>query len=495
MRDIIIKVILLIVIGTFTACDFLDVVPDTDIYVTPKTAYKTEADFENAIMGCYKSFAQTYNDNLLLIPNVMSDESYSTRTTEFSNIAYAQLFNFSQSDIRILWDLWQKSYAALRNVNLLIANIDNANIDASLKSRYKAEAFFLRAYLNFDLVKVWGDIPLELKPLNNSNEALKILRTPQAEVYQAIYTDIDNAISNLPDDHSPMRANVYAAKFLKARVLMYEVKDAFSNDSQALGLLNEITGFELVSDFNTLWNNPDGENSKESIFELQFLAQKELGTMIPYSFSTASYMKGIPVGSTPMGYGNVIPSPVLKELMPSTEDFRMKSTWEYFGTSIGKPVTTTGVCMKFNGLNNTSFVNCCGNNIPLMRYADVLLLKAEINNRLGNSTSTTLAIAQLNEVRIRAGLGSYTEPLTKDEITNFIELERFKELAFEGQRWWDLIRWGKMEAVMSAYNQRVDIISILKNPEPIVTSAHRVFAIPNPVQMNNPGITQNVPFN
>lgn len=479
-------------VSLFAACDFLNVVPDTDIYVTPATAYNTEADIENAIMGCYKSFAQTYNDNLLLIPNVMSDESYSTRITEFTNIAYAQLFQFGQSDIKNLWDLWQKSYAALRNVNLLIANIDNANIDTSLKSQYKAEALFLRAYLNFDLVKVWGDVPLVLKPLNNSNEALKILRTPQAEVYQAIYADIDNAISNLPDSHSPMRANVYAAKFLKVRVLLYEVKDAFSNDIQALDLLTEINGFELVPDFNKLWNNPAGENSKESIFELQFLAQLNLGTTVPYSFSNASYMNGIPVGSTPMGMGNLNPSPVLKELMPSTEDLRKSSTWEYFGTSIGKPITTTGVCMKFNGLNNTSIVNFCGNNIPLMRYADVLLLKAEINNRLDH---TTEAIEQLNEVRKRAGLGSYSEPLTKDELANFIEIERFKELAFEGQRWWDLIRWGKMEAVMSAYNQRSDVISILANPTPIVTSAHRVFAIPNPVILNNPHITQNVPFN
>lgn len=479
-------------VGLFAACDFLNVVPDTDIYVTPNTAYNTEADIENAMMGCYKSFAQTYNDNLLLIPNVMSDESYSTRITEFSNIAYAQLFNFSQSDIRILWDLWQKSYAALRNVNLLIANIDNANIDASLKIRYKAEALFLRAYLNFDLVKVWGDIPLVLKPLSNFNDAYKILRTPQAEVYQAIYTDIDNAISNLPDSHSPMRANVYAAKFLKARVLLYEVKDAFNNDKQALDLLNEITGFELVSNFNTLWNNPIGENSKESIFELQFISQKELGTTVPYSFSDASYMSGIPIASNPMGLGNVNPSPVLKELMTSTEDLRKSSTWEFFGTSIGKPVTTKAVCIKFNGLNNTSFVNCCGNNIMLMRYADVLLLQSEINNRLDKKME---AITQLNEVRKRAGLGLYSEPLSKDEITGFIEVERFKELAFEGQRWWDLIRWGKMESVMSTYNQRQDVISILVNPAPIVTSAHRVFAIPNPVLTNNPNIIQNSPFN
>lgn len=480
-------------VSLLAACDFLNVVPDTDIYVTPATAYNTEADIENAMMGCYKSFAQTYNDNLLIIPNVMSDESYSTRATTFTDIAYAQLFQFGQSDIRNLWDLWQKSYAALRNVNLLIANIDNATIDATLKSQYKAEALFLRAYLNFDLVKVWGDVPLVLKPLNNSNEAFKILRTPQAEVYQAIYTDIDNAISNLPDSHSPMRANVYAAKFLKARVLLYEVKDAFTNDSQVLGLLNEITGFELVPDFNTLWNNPDTENSKESIFELQFLAQLNLGTIVPYTFTGADYMKGF--GAAPMALGNGNPSPVLKELMPSNEDLRKKSTWEFGGESLGKPVTTTGICMKFNGLKNNTYATSCGNNIPLMRYADVLLLKAEINNRLGNSTSTTLAITQLNEVRKRAGLGSYSEPLTKDEITNFIEVERFKELAYEGQRWWDLIRWGKMEAVMSAYNQRADVKAILGNPASIVTSAHRVFAIPNPVLMNNPGITQNAPFN
>jgi hypothetical protein len=497
MRKLILTLSILSSLCLFSACDFLNVYPDKDIFVTPEIAYNTKEDVERAMMGCYTSFAQTYNDNLLLIANSLCDDTYNSRASTFSDIAFAQLFNIYTADITQLWDLWQKSYAAIRNVNLLIANVDNSQMDSIQKNQYKAEALFLRAYLYFDLVKMWGDVPLVLTPLSDFEAAYKILRTPQSEVYDAIYRDIDLAIPNLADTHWPARANRDAAKFLKARTLLYQAKKSFVNDLKVLSLLNEISGFELVSDFSKLFNNAEGENSKESIFELQFYPQQGIGSTIPYNCSILGYMKGTTTSGA-MAAGVITPSFQLLAKMPLYSDSRQSSTWEYFGTSIGQPVTTTTVCMKFNGLKNTSFVTSTGNNFMLMRYADVLLLKAEINARLGRITD---ALDALNPVRIRAGLSTLNEPLSAGELAaldGFIEDERFREFAFEGIRWWDLIRRGKMEETMSKFNQTPTVINFFSNygiPNPAVDSMFRVFAIPNRVLQNNPNIKQNPGYN
>jgi hypothetical protein len=491
-------IIVAIFVGMFSSCDdFLNVFPDRDIFATKANAYQTESDFESAIMGCYKTFAQTYNDNLLIIANTMADDSYNARVNQFDNIAYAKLFNPGQSDILIFWTLWQKSYTALRNVNLFLYYVQTANISTDLKAKYEAEARFLRAYLYFDLVKVWGDVPLVLKPLENINEAYSILRTPKPEVYAQIYTDIDFAIRNLPDIHDPSRTNVYAARLLKARVLLYDAGSTYKYDNEALTLLNGVTGFELMENFSDLFNNPTKENSKESIFELQFTAATGMGTKVPSSFTNSDYVKGVPVGSVPNGMNDCAPSPKLIEIMNSDDDKRKASTWEYYGKSIGKPLNLTNpVNMKFTSMiPSTSFVSEAGNNIILMRFADVLLLRAEINARL-NPNDQTLALTDLNLVRNRAGAGSLANTLTNDEVKNFIDQERFKELAFEGQRWWDLIRTGRAITVINEFNKRPDILSKFSPYVPnLMTEDYFIFAIPFQVIVNNPKITQNPNLN
>lgn len=491
-------IIVAILVGIFCSCDdFLNVAPDRDIFATKANAYKTEADFESGIMGCYKTFAQTYNDNLLIIANTMADDSYNPRVSQFDNTAYLKLFKPGQSDILIFWSLWQKSYAAVRNVNLLLNYVQTADISTDLKIKYEAEARFLRAYLYFDLVKVWGDVPLVLAPLENVNEAYSIIRTPKVDVYKQIYNDVDYAINHLTESHDPSRTNVYAARMLKARVLLYDAGATFKYDNEALSLLNGITGFELMENFSDLFNNPSKENSKESIFELQFAATTGMGTKVPSSFTNSDYIKGVPVGSVPNGMNDCAPSPKLIELMSSDDDKRKAATWEWYGKSIGKPINPANpVNIKFTFMiPSTSFVTEAGNNIILMRYADVLLLRAEINARL-NPNDQTLALADLNLIRNRAGAGSLANTLTNDEVKNFIDLERFKELAFEGQRWWDLIRTGRAIAVINEFNQRPDMVSKFTPYTPsLMTEDFYVFAIPFQVIDNNPKITQNPNLN
>jgi len=459
---------------SLSACskDYLETEPLTAI--TEQNFYRTTDDASKALIGCYDGLQKVWADGISLpvASEVFSDNAFGG-TGNSDGFGYQMMDEFdkqrSLSDTRIFGPNWTAYYKAIYRCNVLLSKMGqiNWNGNDALRNATEAETRFLRAYLYFDMVRLWGNIPLLTEPSKEN-----IPQSNPDEVYKVIAADLKFAAANLPAQNyasqNPAtygRITKWAANALIGRVFLYYTGYYGKADlvgavtkAQALAYQEEVIsqgGYGLVSNFANLWpaastSNYVGEDNKETVFAIKYTYTSDYNGntdgnhwMVMFGireFSSYPYGRGWGGGTVSAKLWNAY----------SANDTRKVATITSIADE-GISLTTESKQREYTGYYNKKYspmVDINGNSeaenkgavnfmigqfqdYVSIRYADVLLMAAE----LGSANAQTY----FDDVRKRA-YGANFSPLAVN-AANILK-ERQLEFAGEGIRYWDLLRQG-----------------------------------------------------
>lgn len=461
--------------AAFTACSdsFFDRYPTDSMQM--ETYLKNDAELQNILLNGYYHL-QDITLNVNYVNSLATDEGYDYKKN--NSVDHINL-NESTWDatLGITSEIWIHCFNMINRCNNVLQKLNNAT--EANRSRYEGEACFLRAYAYFTLVRLFGPVPVTTTPIEDYATLYSYGRNSVGEVYNLIKEDLKTAINNLPDgysaDNMQGRATRIAAYTLQADVFM-----TLQDFSSAKGALENILTYAnqnseqlgLESDVLQIYasNNPMG---KEVIFAAQYhngatvVANPLMGRCIPAATPSTQPAYIYPDGTrstitTSQGTSCMLMTwELYNTFKASSNDQRFQKlvydriyTNEYISVASEQVgVTQEGytylpVTLKYFDFGNEGMTTCAsGNDNIIYRYADVLLMYAECLNVTGNTPS---AAGYLNQVRARAGLAN-TTAATQEEMDVAIENERMLELCFEGHRWYDLVRRGRITEVIEKH--------------------------------------------
>lgn len=375
-------------------------------------------------------------------------------------------------------ELWKKGFSGIFRANILLEKLEGVPMDENMKKRFIAETKFLRAFFYFDLVRLFKNIPLIIKPIT-ATEMYSVLQVPPADVYAQIEKDLKDAIAevNLPDqvavNSEAGRATKGAAHALLGKVYLYREKWAeaaaeFAEVNGVPGQVNTKYGYQLLADFGKLWKSDNGSKfNNESIFEVAFTSTSA-GVWDCISCTEGNLLNILvgPRGYQPnnsaapdyaSGWSFLVVTPDLFNAI------HFDPRYKYTVANLDS-LEANGIASYQKGYNNTGyflekFAGRLSNqttgggvkelnypqNLYEIRLADTYLMEAEALIKSGQGGGAgTRAYELLNAVRARVGLGPVEA--TDDNIFN----ERRLELAGEGHRWFDLVRTGRAATVLAS---------------------------------------------
>ncbi|GAB1404172.1 RagB/SusD family nutrient uptake outer membrane protein [Lentimicrobium sp.] len=489
MKKTLKTLVFVLIIFTFSGCEkFLDTNPQG--YLNQENYPVSAQDALLSVNAAYAPMRFTsFHSGTFPILDIMSDDARkgSNPNDAASTIGPYDNFTFTTTGAE-LSSWWTTLYQAIKMANVVIVKVPDIDMDATLKNRYLGEAHFLRALYYFDMVRAWGGVPL----VTELNPPLKMPRASSEAVYDLIESDLMFAIEHLPEKTAyPTdqlgRASRGAALALMAKVALFQ-HDYINAEKYALDVINSnVYALEPVF---TDANGVAGEHGVESVFEIGAVGQE---APPGNQYGNVQGVRGTPN----RGWGFNRPTPNLRAMFESG-DPRLKGTIIDLGdvidgiTIIGDgptPDVTTddqGNIIEVECYNRKVWTP--GNDVPsqfghnrrIIRYADVLLMAAEAlneNNKPGE------ALVYLNQIRSRARQGDNTilpdiVTTDKDELRNLILLERRRELAMEGHRFWDLVRTGRAAQVLG--------------PLGFVAGKHELLPVPqNEIDLSQGALTQN----
>ena len=413
--------LVLTAVAGLTACQsgFLDLKPQSQPNVD--NFYKTANDFNNAVNGAYDALQSTtqYGGDYNTIIETRSDNVLDNDPSSGSGLRYNIDRFIEPTTNSVLRDTWGSLYTGINRCNLILDKIDAVTMDATLKARYKGEAQFIRALSYFNLVRLWGKVPLVLTA-GTTTEARSYTRNEIIDVYAAIEKDLTAAAAGLPASYTGNdigRATSGSAKGLLGKVYVTEKKHDLAVNTLK-DLVNGTT-YQLlpnVADVFAVTN----KNNAELLFSVK-------------------YKKG---GSLGEGHGSWYGTSIGDNIEPSLRA-AYSATDKRLPLTVQVPVPTSINAVPRKFYDELSTTNDVGNDFPVLRFADVLLLYAEALNEVGYQANGE-AFTVLNRVRTRAGVTNYTatQLATKETFRTAVINERRLELALENDRWFDLVRTG-----------------------------------------------------
>lgn len=440
--------------GSSCKKEFLDLAPISQ--QNGNNFYRTAEDMKNALSAVYASLQYTglYYSSMHIIGDLRSDNTEITNPAAGADMqAVDQFTNNAVNSISNT--TWNGHYQGIQAANIVIHKIDAVNMPAGLKAQYKAEAQFLRALMYFNLVRIFGDVPLVKDIINNPQEGYKYGRETTAKVYEQIIEDLKAAEQNLLYEYTTAdigRATKGAAMSLLGKVYLTQ-----KNWSLAAQKLKEVidaaaqTKYQLITSYANLYGVAN-ENNRESIFEVQF-RKGASSEGSPYTNQFAPIGSGTAVVSIGNPLGQNIPTANMNNAY-ETGDLRKAASMRNSYVLSGATVNHNYI-IKYAGVPAANLDS--DNNWIVLRYADVLLMYAEALNEQGYVANGP-AFTYLNQIRTRAGLAAKTSTnantaLQVADQAAFrlaVEQERRVELAFEGHRWFDLVRTGRAVTLLGA---------------------------------------------
>ena len=453
--------------AVLTGCDdFLDVDSRRDTDINDQELVTPEA-YVNGIYGMLTEW--DYAFSYLGVTEMLSDNADKGSSPSDTGGDKKELddlqFTSSSGSFDAMWANW---YKAIGRASYAIEYTEGFGLtDEGYKNRLIGEAKFLRAYNYFFLVRGFGDVPLQHVSLTD--------RVPKEEVYAYIEADLLDAINTLPNksDYESKdlgRATKGAAQALLAKVYLYEKKW-----QQAYDMAQTVIGsgqYSLENDYATLWRVTT-ENGVESIFEVQ-----ARGEVVAHGVQQYSETQGAR-GTSGWGWGFNTPSQNLLDAYNAAgDDIRRDATIIFAGETLydGRIVSAAVENPMYNEKAYSSANAGAGDgdkNIRVLRLAEIHLIAAEAANELGN---TAAALTNLNIVRLRVNLGEVTDTAN---LRQAIWNERRLELAFEHDRWFDLVRTGQAASAMQAAGKN------------FIVGTHELFPIPYNQLIQTPTMTQN----
>lgn len=451
---------------------------------TYENYYQTANDAIVAINGAYDVLGspRLYNSNMWLVQDIASDDNNARASLNDPNLHQLNQFNI-QPDNYYIKEIWTGSYDGINRANVVLEKVPGIEMDPDLKSRILGEAKFIRSLLYFNLVRMFGDVPLVLNT-NFETSNLDIARTDLNVVYDTIIANLNWAADHLPKTYNSGNDRGRATKGA-ALGLLAKIHLTRGNWALAVEKVEDVMDLKIY-DLHTDYANNFKEayvNGMESVFEVQF-----------YS-GDPSEQSRIVISSLPIVYGFpaaveiIIPT---NDLFNSfdTNDYRRDVTFFeeffYFVNNIFEP----HIWKHWDqDVYESTETGQSGANFPVMRYSEILLIYAEALNEL-NQGPTQEAYDAVNEVRQRARNGNDTilpdlSGLTMEEFNDAVLEEKRFETVNEGHRWFDLVRTGKLvEYVNKAKGD-------IANPQ----EYHKLFPIPQRERDLNSKLTQNDGYN
>ncbi len=481
---------------SFLVCSLLGLTAcDDDLLLTPPSSlsvenfFQTPEDAESAVNGMYFQLRSIAN-GMYLYGDWRGDHSEQTDLGTGSDVMRNTLRDDTGGTD------WSGFYRLINDANLilrLVPEIEFVNEDR--KNDLLAQAYFVRAWAYFQVVRIWGDAPLLTEGFLSPDQEgiIPLQRDPAGALFTQVKADLDASLSRFPGDAITNRyaASRPAANTLKADVYLWTAKQAGGGSADlntALEAVNQVVGHPNLQllPFNTLFRTTSATGS--DIFSLFRDLIEPGGTpwYSSYMLQIQNYVS-IPeeakerIPRMVSGARFYAPTQVLADQFTANaalgngeEDLRRGITYqEYdFNGDIRKHL------VKFIGDPGIE-ANEYTDDYKIYRYADALLMRAEILNALNR---TDEAVADLNLNRNNAGIGDYAGGTSQAEVDDAILLERSVEFAFEGKRWWDLVRNDKAYALVPNLVGR-------ENEQPIL------WPISQNTMALNPNLTQTPGYN
>ncbi|WP_034256534.1 RagB/SusD family nutrient uptake outer membrane protein [Arenibacter latericius] len=431
--------------------------------ISNNSFWKTKDDAEGAILGAYVDLRTTANTDLYILGEGRSDILGIGLAGDGGYRKYYE--NTVNADDA--GPSWRNFYKIINSSNLILKYVPDIDFsgDENAKSRILAEAYTMRAFTYFVMVRTWGDLIIHTEPIESSNPNLtNIERSSKQEVFNLIKSDLEMAIQLFPDNEIPSGRNRWSkvgAKALKGDVFLWTGKMLNGGEEDfkiALNAFNDVAntgGLELLPNFSDV-HDFDNKGNSEIIMSVRY-DEHESGSnyirdmyimdmQIPTGIDSETREK---IGQ---GGGNaiVVPTKYIADKFLLDDSRRSATFLEIF--SQGK--LSTIIAKKNSGVvinGNRQFIN----DVVLYRLADIFLMRAETLNALNMDPSD-----DINRIRKRAYGDSYTDHIfiNRTQSLNDEEIlsERLFELMLEGKRWWDLVRFNKVFELVPSLQGKSD---------------------------------------
>ena len=488
-----ILVFTLVATGIYSCSDeYLD---ETDNYNIDSQGYfNSEDDYYMALVGVYDLLQASYVN--VLLGEIASDNTLCGGESATDVVGFQQIDDMGHTSVNSnLRDVWSWMFSGISRANYFLEFQDKTDFDG--RNKMIAEVRFLRAYYHFELVKWFGGLPIkdyDAALLGSGKrfapgDELSIARYSAQEVYALIESDLIFAVNNL-DYNAPQvgRVTKGAAEALLGKAYLYQ--DKFSEAATVLDNVINNGPYQLATSYETMFEN-EGENNVESVFEVQYTDAEGAGFgclqcsegNVAVGFNSIRNHTGPTYDS---GYSFNVPT---QEAVDSFEDGDSRKEVSILDIEAWAEQTgaTYGIGYEHTGYYNRKYIARQGdqnigdqnltnpNNYRSVRFADVLLMAAEANNR--GSIDDAKAQSYLNMVRTRAFGGDFNNvSASGSELTEAIFHERRVELVGEGHRFFDLVRTGQAASEIEGFQ----------------VGKHELFPIPvQEIQFSNGNWNQN----
>ena len=409
--------------------------------LTTVNAFNDAKSINLAVLGAYSSLQSRVQSDYLIMElpsdNMWLDYAITAGSNQINTLTVTP-----QNEV--INNYWKANYSGIFRANNILKNIDKPTDYADgEKEQYTGEAEFLRAKFYFDLVRIFGGVP-EVTQIVTAEESRQIPRASEADIYKLIVADLTDAVAKLPDPSAMAwgRASKGAALALLAKVYVY--LEDWTNAKKNMDAFMALPDYGLVSNYADLFKVATEEN-REAIFSLPFVAGTN-GQRLTYALAPLGGVYDTINNGSRVGR----PSWDLRSAFEKGDTRHAITMRDVFMPYNHKPGEDPIWWPYFSKWVVPSDPNNSGLDIPVLRFADMLLLDAEIKY---NSNNLPGALKQLNKVRERAFgniLHDYTlaDIATKETFYDKLLLERRLELACENQRWFDLVRTGRFVKVL-----------------------------------------------
>jgi hypothetical protein len=410
--------------------------------VPTATSITDSASARAAIAGMYHGLQSlsTYGSDIPEVGDLSSDNAeFSGTSTSYGEIDDNQISTFNTAVLSI----WAQAYDNINRTNEILDKVGALpNIDTDTRNELMGEAYFVRALMYHDLVKFFGDVPIQLHSTTDPNAGSTITRAPVSAVYDRILSDLDSASALMSDSSSTTTASAGAVRALRARVLFYK-GDYVGAESEAHAVETDF-GYDLAPNYSDLYT-ASGNSTPEDIFKIIATVHADQQSFLSYDYFAKA-----------LG-GTYLLRPT-SDLLAAYDPADLRGQWNISFAGSRRYGS------KYRSITGTE-------NFPVLRLGEIILIRAEVLARTGHLPE---AVAEMNKTQARAGaplfvLGSHTTQDVIDAIT----AERRLELALEGDRWHDLNRLGLTPSVMD------------------IDPTQELYPIPQSEIDVTPGLTQN----
>ncbi len=480
----------------FLACtDQLE--EDPTSFVDPASFYRNAADAEAAIIAAYGPLNDVpyYINGIAGINNYASDEA-TTRVENGNQSDLDSYQNVNNETNGFLLSFWQQAYTLNTRANAVIERISNIEgMDENLKKEIVAEAKFLRALNYFNLVRLFGEVPLIREEVTTAQD-LNVSKSPVSEIYDLIIADLTEAAATLPESYSGPnlgRATRGAAQGLLAKVYLTRENWAQAASSAQTVIASE--SYSLIPEYAVIFTAPD--DNPEIVFAAQFAPQPGQSTRISFNYAP----RGTSGVTSPTAWGDRQSELLFYTNYPDDDPRKEVTFMTEYVDNEGETVSfeefdfPTPHIKKYISQNPLNDIN-----FPILRYADILLMAAEAINQAEGPTEE--AYRYINQVRERAGVAPLATGLSQKEFDEAVFAERRLELPYEGHAWFDLVRTQRLKEYVersAEFNKTYEA----QNPNERYTQPQNVtvqvplnyvFPIPRRELLVNPALTQNEGF-